>query len=161
MNERVPTRWLVAAGAVLLACYDQVFGDFLPNASGKLGHDYAYFLPRLLAGLYHWAENGPSTPWFSPFACGGLPSFPNPQDQWFSVPQLLALAMSPLVAVHLTLLVFAAIGLCGCYLLLRDGFRCSVPVALTGATLFLFNGFFGYRMAIGHLTAHGFMLLPA
>lgn len=150
----------VLIGLMLLGMYEEIFGRFLPNQNGRLGHDYAYFLPRLLAGKYYWTMNGVSIPWFSPFACGGLPSFPNPQDQWFSFPQLLSLVVSPLASIHLTLLMFAGIGFFGCYLLLLISFGCPFPVAMTGATIFLFNGFFGARMAIGHLTAHGFMLVP-
>jgi hypothetical protein len=145
----------------MLCVVELLYGRFLPNSRHALGHDYEYFLPRLLAGEFFVRQNGVlAVPWFIPFACGGLPAFANPQDLWFSVPQWLAFVMNPLAAVHVTLLLFAGAGLIGTYALLRKRFLASVPAALTGALLFGLNGFFGYRMAIGHLTAHAFMLLP-
>lgn len=149
-------------GLALMLSHALIFGRLFPNASGMLGHDHQYFLPKLLFGRLWWMKNGwAAVPWFSPVACGGLPAFPNPQDLFFSVPQLLSFCVDPLRAVHLTLLGFAAIGLVGSYGLLRRSFGLSSPASMLGATIFLFNGFFAYRMAIGHITAHGFMLLPA
>ena len=36
----------------------------------------------------------------------------------------------------------------------------SKGASIFGAVLFLFNGFFAYRMIIGHLSFHSFMLMP-
>jgi hypothetical protein len=148
--------------AVLLAVYELLFGRFFPTRIGTLGHDYEYFLPHLVAGQFFYLQNGwLRIPWFTPFACGGVPAFPNPQDLWFSVPQWLTFALDPLTSVHFTLLLFAAAGMVGTYLLLTRRFGVSMPAALLGATVFGYNGFFAYRMVVGHLTAHAFMLLPA
>jgi hypothetical protein len=45
-------------------------------------------------------------------------------------------------------------------LLLRHTFALQEVAAVFGAALFLFNGFFAYRMIIGHLSYHSFMMLP-
>ena len=57
-------------------------------------------------------------------------------------------------------MIFAALGFWGTYLLLRYTFVLQEISAIFGATLFMFNGFFAYRMIIGHLDYHSFMILP-
>ncbi len=52
---------------LLLIIYILLFGDFFPNNQNKLGHDYTYFLSRLLAGYYWFETNGLfAIPWFTP-----------------------------------------------------------------------------------------------
>jgi hypothetical protein len=96
----------------------------------------------------------------NPAFCGGIPFFADPQYPYYSVPQFLTFVMSPVAAVQTTVLVFAAIGYAGFYVLLRRLFGLGVWAAVLGAALFMFNGFYAYRMLIGHLTYHAFMLLP-
>jgi hypothetical protein len=72
----------------------------------------------------------------------------------------LTLVFDPLASVLGTFWVFAWLGYAGCYLLLRKSFGTSRPAALLGAVVFMFNGFFAYRMVAGHLTFHAFMLAP-
>lgn len=135
---------------------------YVPNAAGQTGQDYAIFLPDLLAGYYWLKTNGIfSIPWMSPAFCGGFPFFADPNEPWFSLPQFLTLFMSPLTAVRVTIVVFAGLGLPGAFWLLRRVFSLSVPAALTGATIFMFNGFYISRMVVGHFTNHTFMLAPA
>ncbi len=146
----------------LLAAFHVLYGKFFPNLQGGLGHDYSGILPWLLAGRYWFATNGlAEVPWFTPAFCGGQPFFSDPQTFFYSLPQFLAFALEPLKAVYLSVLLFAAAGYWGSYWLLRHAFATSRPAAVVGATLFLFNGFFAYRMVIGHFTYLGFMLTPA
>ena len=148
-------------GFALIVSHYLIFSQFFPNDSGRLGHDYALFLPALLDGAYWQTNNGPfSIQWFTPAFCGGLPKFANPNAAYLSVPQFLTFFVSPLSSVKITLFVFAGFGYVGAYLLMRRTFLCSRPVALLVAALFMFNGMYAYRMAIGHLTYHGFMLVP-
>jgi hypothetical protein len=145
---------------LLIAVYYWLFSRFFPNASGRLGHDYALFLPYLLDGYFWYTTNGvDAVPWFTPSFCGGLPRFAN-QYLYYSVPQFLSFVTDPLSAIRFTLVIFAALGFSGFYAVLRGAFRSSVAAALFGATLFLFNGFFAHRMIVGHLSFHGFMLTP-
>lgn len=65
----------------------------------------------------------------------------------------------PLLAVQITFLVFAASGVLGFYSLLRDALMISTPASVFGATLYLFNGFYGHRAIVGHFTFHVFMLV--
>lgn len=142
---------------LLLPLYSLLFG--LPM-NGSLGDDYSYFFPQLLDGYYWYLNNGFSVPWFTPAFCGGLPSYPNPQNLYYSLPQWLTIWLGPHTAIWLTQLVMVALGFCGMYLLLRKRLRLSQLSALLGAALLMFNGFFAIRMAIGHLAFHGVMLLP-
>ncbi|MCP4696131.1 MAG: hypothetical protein GY862_04690 [Gammaproteobacteria bacterium] len=145
----------------LVFVYSLIFSGFFPNQSGTLGHDYAYFFPRILSGYYWFKANGLfAVPWFTPALCGGTMLFANPQDLYFSVPQFLTFLANPLKSVWLTFIIFSATGALGFYLLLRKAFACSPWGALLGGTLFLFNGFYTYRILVGHLSYHGFMLLP-
>ena len=164
MTAKSTAREWISVAAVcglLLFCYHLLFSRFFPNASGALGHDYSYFLPQLLDGYFWHHKNGLFTPqWFTPAFCGGVPALPNPQNIFYSVPQWLTFIIDPLSAVYFSLLIFAAIGFVGFYLLLRFAFSTSMITALVGATLFFFNGFYAHRMLIGHLTFHAFMLLP-
>ena len=57
-------------------------------------------------------------------------------------------------------MIFAVLGFWGTYLLLRYTFVLKEVSAIFGATLFMFNGFFAYRMIVGHLDYHSFMILP-
>ena len=126
-----------------------------------IGSDYSFFLPRLLYGYYWQIENGwLSVPWFTPAFCGGLPYFADPQVMFFSVPQWLTALTAPANAVFLTYLVFAGIGGLGMYLLLRQVFELHHWLCMTGAILFTFNEFYLFRMMMGHLTNHAYMLIP-
>ena len=153
------TFWLISVLLIASWCY--IFLDFFPNRDGNIGHDYSYFLPRLLAGYYWFSENGLfNTPYFTPAFCGGDLFYANPQNLYYSLPQLLTFFINPLSAVSATFVTFALIGYFGFYYLLRDTFNCHKWAALLGAALFLFNSFYAYRIIIGHLSFHGFMLIP-
>lgn len=133
----------------------------LPNEAGRLGHDYSYFLPALLDGKFFFLENDWwSVPWFTPGFCGGIPAFANPQNAYFSVPQLLFFVASPIATLRLTVILFFLAGLTGAYRYLSTSLKLDWRWSLVGATLFAWNGFFIHRMWIGHLAFHSFMLLP-
>jgi hypothetical protein len=153
--------WLVAALGALLLAYAAIFLPLLPDRDGSLGHDYSMWLPYLLAGYFWFHENGLwAVPWFTPGFCGGIPYLPNPQMGYYAVPQFLTFVVAPLTAVRVSLLAFALLGYAGFYLLARRTFRIGAWAAVLGAALFMFNGFHAHRMLIGHLTFHGFMLMP-
>ncbi len=148
--------------AALVVSHFALFSRFFPNARGRLGDDYSYFLPNLFDGFCWFRTNGlASVPWFTPSFLGGtLGGFTNVQRDYFSVPQFLTFVFDPLTAVRATVLVMAAVGAAGGYVLLRRSFRLSRAASLVGAGLFLYNGFYGNRMAVGHLGYHAYMLTP-
>ena len=152
-----------AAGSCVLlwGVYLLVYLPFLPTAGDAIGPDFALHFPNLLTGYYWFLHNGlAAIPWFSPSQCGGFPYFPDPNVAYYSVPQFLVFLVSPLRSVQLTFALFSLVSLAGTYLLMRSAFRVSRPAATLAAGIFLFNGFFVYRMLIGHLTFHAFALVP-
>ena len=146
--------------AAALTAYGWVFGDVLPRADG-LGADYSFFLPRLLAGHYHFVTNGAfHIPWFSPAQCGGLPFYADPQIPYFALPQWLTFAFGPVQGVILSTFIVAALGGLGLYVLMRTRFGASPAAAVVGAVLFMFNGMYVARMGEGHLSFQPFVLAP-
>ena len=161
LSPRAQRRLLLAAVIAAAAAYLAHVVFFFPDAQGRLGDDYDYFLPLLLAGKYWVAQNGPlALPWFSPAFCGGLPFLANPQSIYFSLPQALSFVMGPVGAFMLTTVLFAGAGALGTYALMRRRFESSVPAAAVGAVVFLCNGFLLHRMGAGHVTYHVFGLVP-
>lgn len=157
-NERF---YILGCSLLIFSSYLFIFKGFFPNKRGLMGHDYAFFIPHMLTGYYWFKVNGLfSVPWFTPAFCGGSIVFPNPACTYFSAPQFFTFFVNPFQSVLLTLIVFAAVGYTGFYLLLRRIFSCSRWASLLGSTLFLFNGFFIYRLIVGHIFAHAFMLMP-
>jgi len=156
------TKWAVAiVGWLLIVIHFAIFSQFLPNAQGKLGHDYAYNLPMLLDGYYWFLNNGLfSVPWFTPSFCGGMPLLANPATFYYSVVQFLTFLIDPLTSVRCTFFIFAAWGFWGFYILLTRIFTTSRTTGLLGGALFLFNGLYTYRFIVGHLEFHSFMLVP-
>ena len=152
---------MLAVFGTVFAAYVFIYGRYLPDESGTIGHDYALFLPHLLDGYYWYLANGLwEVPWFTPSFCGGIPVFANPQTPYFSLPQVFTLWLDPLRSVQLTLFALAAAAFWGTYLLARRVFETSVAAGLLAATIFMFNGFFVTRIVTGHLSYHAFALLP-
>ncbi|MDP2646802.1 MAG: hypothetical protein Q8P24_17830 [Desulfobacterales bacterium] len=151
----------MATGWLLIGTHFMLFSRLLPNEQGKLGHDYAYNLPLLLDGYYWFLNNGLfSVPWFTPSFCGGMPLLANPATFYFSAVQFLTFLFDPLTSIRLTFVLFAALGYWGFYLLLAGVFSTSRAAAILGSAIFLFNGLYAYRLVIGHLEFHAFMLVP-
>jgi hypothetical protein len=156
---RPPLAWAaVAAGFV---AYVAIFLPLIPAHEKKLGGDYSEHLPNLLAGYFLVLKNGLlSVPWFNPGECGGVPFIADLNVGFYALPQFLTFLVPPVTAIRITFVVFAALGALGFYILARTRFAASPAGSAVAATLFLFNGFYAYRLAIGHLTFHPFMLAP-
>lgn len=161
-TRRSREAWIVAGVlCVVVGLHALVYVPYLPNESGRIGHDYAYYFPQMLAGAYWFHENGPfSIPWFTPAFAGGIPYYAHPSNGYLSFPQAAAIAAGPVFAVRATLVLFAALGFLGTYLLARRTFALSQAAALCAATIFAWNGFFTARMLSGHLFFHAQMLVP-
>ena len=152
---------IVVLSLCLLACHYSIFLQFFPNRYGRLGHDYAIFLPAMVDGLFWFKVNGLwAVPWFTPSFSGGGLGYLHLERAYYTIPQLLAFVFEPLTVLRITFGVFAVAGYGGCYLLLRRAFQTGRWAAALGACLFLFNGFYAHRMIVGHFGASPFMLLP-
>jgi len=119
-------KWWVVAGVflVLIAFYHLIYSQFFPTKYGTLGHDYAYVLPRLLAGLFWFKSNGlDEVPWFTPAFCGGVPFLSDPQSFYYSVPQFLSFVFGPVTSIYVTFLLFAGVLYAQWFLYLSDDYR--------------------------------------
>ena len=68
--------------------------------------------------------------------------------------------MDPLTALYAAMLLFAALGFWGMYVLARRTFGLSEAASLVAATIFMFNGFYSHRLIVGHYGYQPFMLVP-
>ena len=144
-----------------IAAYLWIFLPFLPSAGIPGGHDYALHLPNMLAGEYWFRQNGPfAVPWFSPAHCAGVPYLADLNTAYYALPQWASFLLGPTTAVRASFVLFAFLGASGFYALLRARFTASPWAAAVAALLFMFSGFFTYRMILGHLTFHPYALAP-
>lgn len=125
-----------------------------------VGMDYKYFIPRLLDSDLHYRINGLSIQWYTPSFGGGLPSYANPQQIQFSIPQLLTLFINPWAASLVSIVLFVHLGMAGTYILSRNILKLDPWASLLAASFFVVNGFYIQHMGIGHLTFMAFPLLP-
>jgi hypothetical protein len=148
----------IATTAVALA----IFIRYLPGPAG-FGHDYALFLPAVLAEHYGAMQQGLwATIWFTPAFCGGVPLFADPQWGFFGLPSFLVrvLGLGPIESLRVTFGIFVALGFIGTYLFTSRRLGVSTAGSALAAFLFASNGFFIYRFLIGHLGFHGIALIP-
>ena len=156
-----PALWYGLSYGLMACAYLVLIVHLMPNASGRLGHDYSLYFPNLLAGQFaHLATGWFSIPWFTPAFCGGISFFADPNVPWYSVPQWLTFQWGPLRAIQTTTFLFASLGYLGTAMLARQAFGLSHQAAAVGGALFMTNGMYFARMFVGHLSFHAFMLLP-
>jgi hypothetical protein len=148
------TRWLptVSAAVIVLAMVAIVARDY-----PLVGHDYRYFVPRLIDTDLHLRVNGPSIQWYTPSFGGGLPAFPNPQHVQYSPIQLLTLVIDPWNAILLAAVLVNLAGFLCFYRFARSNLGLAPPSAALGAIFFIGNGFSIERLIVGHV---GFHLFP-
>jgi len=137
-----------------------IFQKFFPNENSFLGHDYSAGLPNLMFGKIWFKNNFLSVPWFSPSFCCGTPFFADPQSMYYSFYQLFFILFSPIVSLKLSFLFFSLVGFFGTFFLLHKSFKKNIYISLIAASLFLFNGFFNYRIIIGHLSYASYAFVP-
>ncbi|MHC8508926.1 MAG: hypothetical protein ACYYKD_05920 [Rhodospirillales bacterium] len=155
------TRIAAVSCALLLIPFWLIYGPLFPDPPVNIGEDFSIFYTDMLAGYFWVMQNGwLDAPWFSPAQCAGFPYLPHLDVSFYSVPQLLTLAGGPTFAVRATVVIFAGLGYLGAFALARDTFRASIPAAGLAGVFMMFNAFFAYQTAAGHLHYHSFMLIP-
>lgn len=125
-----------------------------------IGMDYKYFVPRLIDSFLHYQVNGFSIQWYTPSFGGGLPSFPNPQQIQFSLPQFFTQFFDPYLAILISIFTFVLIGITSSYYLFSNLFGFNHYASLLSGILFLANGFYFQHIGVGHLTFITLPLLP-
>lgn len=138
-----------------------LLGASLQPIEGQIGHDYYHALPRLIIGAAHFWQNGWSLPHYTPSLCGGLPFFADPQNSYFSLPQVFTLFLDPFLASRLTILLCYLVGYGSSVRLFATVLGYPRPIAHLGALLFCTNGFTFAHLWVGHLTHHSSLFLPA
>ncbi|MEX0504434.1 hypothetical protein AB3X55_12625 [Alphaproteobacteria bacterium LSUCC0719] len=115
------------------------------------GHDYAYFLPRLLDNHLFYLANGLGLKEYTASFCAGIFEFANPQSVALSLPQLLSSLFGPVAGVKLTFVLSSAAAGLGIYGCARFAGLPHMSAAISGI-LMTFSGFLLTRMIVGHLT---------
>lgn len=122
-----------------------------------VGHDYRYFVPRLLDTDLHLRLNGLAVQWYTPAFGGGLPAFPNPQHLQYSLPQALTLLVDPWQAIILSAVIYACIGAYALHRVLSSTLGLGAPASALGVLFWIGNGFLIERLIVGHV---GFQVFP-
>jgi hypothetical protein len=122
-----------------------------------VGHDYAYFIPRLLDSGLHIRINGLSVQWYTPSFGGGLPAFPNPQHMQYSFVQLLTLYMNPWSAILVSTALISLAGYLSFYKFLNKHLELNWMSSILGAMFFIGNGFHIEHLIAGQM---GYQLFP-
>jgi hypothetical protein len=124
-----------------------------------VGDDYRLFGPRLIDSLLHYRVNGFSIQWYTPSFGGGLPSYPNPLQMQFSLPQVFTFFVNPWIAILASSVIYIAIGFWVTFILLRDSLEFTPFSAILGANFFVASGFFIERLIVGHVDKITFPLI--
>lgn len=125
----------------------------------KVGHDYGFFLPRMLDTHLHHKVSGLGIQWYTANFGAGTPAYPNPQYIQYSLPQLFMFALNPWLALMLALALYAVLGFAGFYAFLREEMGWIGAASVLGASFILANGFFMEHAIVGHVGFQHFPLL--
>ena len=127
----------------------------------KVGHDYGFFIPRMLDTHLHHKVNGLAIQWYTANFGAGTPAYPNPQYIQYSLPQLSMLVVNPWLSLMFSLAAYAAIGFTCFYLFLREEMGWIGTASALGASFILVNGFFIEHAIVGHVGFQHFPLFGA
>jgi hypothetical protein len=127
----------------------------------KVGHDYGFFIPRMLDTYLHSKVNGLAIQWYTANFGAGIPAYPNPQQIQFSLPQFSLFVINPWLALMLSLVSYAVLGFLGFYMFLRDEMGWIGAACVLGASFIVANGFFVEHAIVGHVGFQHFPLLGA
>jgi hypothetical protein len=123
----------------------------------NVGHDYRYFILRIIDTKLFLLLNGPAIQWYSPSFGGGLPAYPNPQYIQYSIVQFFTLLMDPWQAVLVSTFVITSVGFVAFEQFLEKVMSFHWTSSTLGAVFLIGNGFFIEHMIVGHI---GHQLFP-
>lgn len=122
-----------------------------------VGHDYRFFIARLVDTDLHIRLNGWSIQWYTPSFAGGVPAYPNPQHLEYSILQVLTYFFTAWTAILIVIAAASALGYYYFYKFLRERLEFNASASTLGALFFAGNGFYLEHMIAGHI---GFQLFP-
>ena len=137
-----------------------MFIAYIGRSFPVIGHDFSFFMPRLIDTYLHYSINGFTVQWYTPSFGGGTPAYADPQSLQFSLVQLLTSFFDPWLATCLSVIVYLGAGFTAGYFLLRKLIRLEWTASLLGALLFVANGFYIQHISVGHVGFLAFPLLP-
>jgi hypothetical protein len=153
---RMKAAWLlwlmpfVLAGMLLM----MILGGF-PD----LGHDFPFFVPALLEGKWHVLHQGFTPMYYAPHFCGGSAVYGNPNDIFYSLPQLLVFVTDPMTALLAWVVLAMIAGYVGWQFFGRDVMRMNGAWAHVLAATMTAHGFFAMHAAAGHVQMAGMPLI--
>jgi hypothetical protein len=127
----------------------------------KAGHDYGFFIPRMLDTFLHSKVNGLAIQWYTANFGAGTPAYSNPQYLQYSLPQFSMFVINPWLALMFSLVAYATIGFLCFYLFLRDEMGWINAACVLGASFIVANGFLVEHAIVGHVGFQHFPLLGA
>lgn len=154
-----PTRQLIF-GAILIAIYSLIFTAYMGRIYPVVGHDFSYFMPRLIDTYLHYSINGLAIQWYTPSFGGGVPAYANAQSIQFSLVQLFTSFLNPWLATELAAIGYMVVGFLASYLFFKNLIDLDWTASLLGALLFVVNGFYIQHISAGHIGFLGFALFP-
>jgi hypothetical protein len=145
-------RWqFQAPGLLTLLAVTAVFLSLHLQAWPMAGHDYLYFLPRMLDVHLHYLCNGPSIQWWTASFGGGLPGFANPQHTQFMPAQFMVFLLEPWSAVLVSGAMLNAFGFLLIERFVREQLHHGRLASITAAGVFATNGFEFHHTLVGHV----------
>lgn len=150
-------KWELLGSCAFLALVAASLSLSLGYDPRRLGHDFSYYLPRLLDTYAFMQLNPGNIHWWTPTFAGGTTVFPHPQSMQFSLTQFLLFFSGPLSALRISMATHITLGGIFCFLLLRRCFHLSATSSFAGASLFSLNAFYINHYLVGHL---GFQAFP-
>ena len=160
MQKILSNKFFIIIFIFVFFLHQFIFQKFFPNSKNFLGHDYEAFIPYLAFGKIWFLNNFLSIPWFTPSFCCGIPYFADPQSMYYSIQQFIFIIFSPILSIKIIFFIFSLFGYLGTFLLMRRGFKLDAYSSLLCSCLFLFNGFFVYRVISGHLAYLSYIFIP-
>jgi hypothetical protein len=147
-------------GVILVAIYSGIFVAYMGRSFPVVGHDFSFFMPRLIDTYLHYSINGFTIQWYSPSFGGGTPAYASAQSMQFSLLQLFTSFFDPWRSTCLSVIIYLAVGFSAGYFFLRKLISLEWTASLLGALLFVANGFYIQHISVGHLSFLAFPLLP-
>src|SRR5215208_5644611 len=150
LQAYIPFLCAVLTSATMLVLMNRDY----PN----VGHDYRYFIVRMLDTKLFLLLNGPAIQWYTPSFGGGLPAYPNPQHIQYSAVQFFSVFMNPWVAVLISTFIFTCIGFLAFEQFLENVMNFHWTSSTLGAIFFIGNGFFIEHLIVGNIGHQHFPL---
>lgn len=152
-NERLQNAITLTCGGITILIIIWIMNRDYP----LVGHDYAYFIPRLIDTNLHILVNGFTIQWYTPSFGGGLPGFPNPQHMEYSIVQLASLLTNPWLGILMSTAAVSIIGYYFFYKFLNQNLELHWMASTLGAMFFIGNGFYIEHLITGMM---GYQLFP-